>query len=264
MILLTVSPGTEIRINPEHRRLELLINDKLESSSILSQPELRAFTLLIEQPGEAVSRDRLAHHAWLGRPVSQGSLGQAIYNLRKALGKELGHQVIKTAENGYQLDVQQISQTSAKTPSVSDEGNVGVTEHAIPQSSGSHNFFATLRKNKYLILMGILLLNAALAGWSTYANKDYSNGKYRDYRKQEGIRYLTYASLPNDEARFNSDIALLPSLLTKEQTLKPGDIVYINGAYWKSNHNYFICKQPLEKPDSQCISILYTTTQEGS
>jgi DNA-binding winged helix-turn-helix (wHTH) protein len=56
-------------------------------------------------PGEMISREHLINHAWGDRVVSQGSLNQAVSNIRALLGDDQKREIIITVpRRGYQLN----------------------------------------------------------------------------------------------------------------------------------------------------------------
>lgn len=58
----------------------------------------------IRHPGKMISRQELLDHAWDNRMVSQGSLNQAISNLRAILGDDQNREIIVTVpRRGYQF-----------------------------------------------------------------------------------------------------------------------------------------------------------------
>lgn len=59
----------------------------------------------ITHPGKVVTRQELIDHAWTDRIVSQGSLNQAISNLRSVLGDDQKREIIVTVpRRGYQFN----------------------------------------------------------------------------------------------------------------------------------------------------------------
>lgn len=65
---------------------------------------LEYFTM---HPGQMISRQQLIDHAWGDRVVSQGSLNQAVSNLRALLGDDQKREIIITVpRRGYQLNAE--------------------------------------------------------------------------------------------------------------------------------------------------------------
>lgn len=75
-----------------------------------------ALRLLAASPGRLVSKDHFMQTLWPGVVVTDGSLAQAISDVRAALGPQ-GHQVIRTvARRGYMLAVQPSAPPALSTP----------------------------------------------------------------------------------------------------------------------------------------------------
>lgn len=73
----------------------------------LGYAEAYLLEYFITHPGEMTSRQELLDHAWADRMVSQGSLNQAISNLRALLGDDQKREIILTVpRRGYQFSAE--------------------------------------------------------------------------------------------------------------------------------------------------------------
>lgn len=71
----------------------------------LGYAEAYLLEYFLKHPGEMLSRQNLIDYAWRDRVVSQGSLNQAISNLRALLGDDQKREIILTVpRHGYQLN----------------------------------------------------------------------------------------------------------------------------------------------------------------
>ncbi|NUT00163.1 MAG: transcriptional regulator, partial [Sphingomonas sp.] len=66
---------------------------------------LDALLLMLEHPGELITRDRFFDHVWKGIPVTDEALSQCVANLRRVLGDEAGNpRFIETVpKHGYRF-----------------------------------------------------------------------------------------------------------------------------------------------------------------
>lgn len=65
----------------------------------------RLLERLMQEPGQVIDRETLIAYAWTNRVVSQGSLNQQVYTLRKILGDEKDPQIIQTVpRRGYRFN----------------------------------------------------------------------------------------------------------------------------------------------------------------
>jgi cholera toxin transcriptional activator len=96
-------------------------------------------------PGEMISREHLINHAWGDRIVSQGSLNQAVSNIRALLGDDQKREIIITVpRRGYQLNadaligwdqwIERKQQIVVPAPSI-DIPDIDVEVRPIPDSS---------------------------------------------------------------------------------------------------------------------------------
>lgn len=73
----------------------------------LGYAEVFLLDYFAQHPGEMISRQQLLDHAWGDRVVSQGSLNQAISNLRSLLGDDQRREIILTVpRRGYQFNAE--------------------------------------------------------------------------------------------------------------------------------------------------------------
>jgi DNA-binding winged helix-turn-helix (wHTH) protein len=102
---LRLGEGLEFaEFEPGHWRLT--VYHVLGVSRQISLGYAEAFLLeyLARHPGEMISREHLINHAWGDRVVSQGSLNQAVSNIRALLGDDQKREIIITVpRRGYQL-----------------------------------------------------------------------------------------------------------------------------------------------------------------
>ncbi|QXH74831.1 winged helix-turn-helix domain-containing protein [Pseudomonas atacamensis] len=102
---LRLGDGLEFaEFEPSHWRLT--VYHVLGVSRQISLGYAEAFLLeyFARHPGEMISREHLISHAWGDRVVSQGSLNQAVSNIRALLGDDQKREIIITVpRRGYQL-----------------------------------------------------------------------------------------------------------------------------------------------------------------
>lgn len=149
---LRLGDGLEFaEFEPSHWRLT--VYHVLGVSRQISLGYAEAFLLeyFARHPGEMISREHLINHAWGDRVVSQGSLNQAVSNIRALLGDDQKREIIITVpRRGYQMNAdalmdwdhwverkQQIISPapSSVTPRAEGDGADEVAQLASPMSS---------------------------------------------------------------------------------------------------------------------------------
>lgn len=91
--------------SPTHWRLTIYHVLGISRQVNLGYVDAHLLDFLIKHSGEMLSRQELLEHAWSDRIVSQGSLNQAISNLRAILGDDQAREIIITVpRRGYQLN----------------------------------------------------------------------------------------------------------------------------------------------------------------
>lgn len=93
----------------------------------------RLLERLLQNPGELVERDELLDFAWTGRVVSQGSLNQQVYTLRKLLS-DIDSEIIQTVpRRGYMLNAQYL--VEAEEPEESEANKTAYPSMPATRSS---------------------------------------------------------------------------------------------------------------------------------
>lgn len=97
----------------------------------LGYAEAYLLEYFVEHPGQMTTRQDLLDHAWGDRTVSQGSLNQAISNLRALLGDDQKREIILTVpRRGYQFSADTIIDWQEWTTRKLEI--VGGTEYPVP------------------------------------------------------------------------------------------------------------------------------------
>lgn len=151
----------------------------------LNSAESRILDLLVKQPGKVITRKELAEYAWCSRVVADGSLSQAIFNLRTSLHDTIHHNTIQTIpRRGYAFNekyLYSVSQTTKKDNSIP---NVGVSDEIIGVSHKSKTEFIKAvkthtKKHKYFIFLFFVLVT--VAGYIAHSLKYFiQNPLYHD------------------------------------------------------------------------------------
>lgn len=120
----------------------------------------RLLERLMQEPGQVIDRETLIAYAWTNRVVSQGSLNQQVYTLRKILGDEKDPQIIQTVpRRGYRFNPAYM--IAAATESA-------VIEHAVPlpvaQSPAAQGPSTIATKHRKRWTLGMISA-AGLAGY---------------------------------------------------------------------------------------------------
>ncbi|MCX4212100.1 winged helix-turn-helix domain-containing protein [Pseudomonas aeruginosa] len=225
-----------------------------EYTSYLSLPEARALSLLIESHGEVISRDRLIAHAWSGRPVSHGSLNQAIFNIRRAFSPLDGHAVIRTeAGQGYCANIYEL---------IDDNAEHAEEDKASPRGKDAKcNGLQNLKKLGAFILLAInaILVLSCYKAIDDVATLDLS---YNFYTKKDGVEYWASSSLPQGQEYVGYVIEMLQRYPPRFGVANPASKIYINASINPKNVNCFFCSGSLTEEGVQCFS--YMLTVEGA
>lgn len=240
----------------EARKLALISADDDPPPARLSLPETRILALLLDEPGRVRERGELVEHAWQKRPVTAGSLNQAILNLRKAFGRGDGEVVIQTVpQQGYRI-LASVDEIVAELEVVPDTDEL--LEETVEDS------VAEVREVKRFPLLVTfvvvaIILNAAwveffykrLAGLSVEALDEVD---YVDYPVGSKTLYSVQRSLQKAPNFVQS--ALLAFEANPPQFLNnmPAKKVYVNHPLVERRFSYFVCNGDIEKDDTECTS----------
>lgn len=247
-------------LDPVERLLRGSCEDGTAFSCNLSKPEYRLLARLLSEPGAAISRDELTRHAWDGRPVTAGSLSNAVFNLRQAFGPEDGRQVIRTVPNqGYRIRASLLeSLEEASTPPPSKV--LDMPEQALVEAPPA----AATRQPKWrswvpaLAAATVANLVAALcyAYWGSSPNA--AGAPHR----------LAYEYLADiGERRFFAQVSPQPAPERLERALKAfadyppqaaagKPYVYVNHGDSDDEFAYFLCQDSLEADAPNCSAYV--------
>lgn len=103
---LRLGDGLEFaEFEPSHWRLTVYHVLGVSRQINLGYAEAFLLEYFARHAGEMISREHLINHAWSDRVVSQGSLNQAVSNIRALLGDDQKREIIITVpRRGYQLN----------------------------------------------------------------------------------------------------------------------------------------------------------------
>ena len=102
----------------DRSELVLYNGDKELKRVSLGYAEGRLLDLLVSQPGTIRTREDITAHAWPDRVVSAGSINQAIFTIRNAIGDGDKHEIIETIpRRGYRFNASHLIADRAATDS---------------------------------------------------------------------------------------------------------------------------------------------------
>ncbi|RFA30745.1 hypothetical protein CAI21_04350 [Alkalilimnicola ehrlichii] len=117
-ILKASAAGGDIYFYPTLYQLTLM-DGEVERRVDLGYAGSRILERLLMSAGELVPREELLRYAWADRVVSDGSLNQQIYVLRKVLGDEKKRAIIQTLpRRGYMLNPRAVFRPAADEPAL--------------------------------------------------------------------------------------------------------------------------------------------------
>lgn len=110
----------------------------------LNSAESRVLGLLVRKLGEVITRRELTDHAWNTRVVADGSLSQAVFNLRTYLHNTIHRNMIQTVpRRGYSFDEKYIASASTAMNQDVLIPAIGGCEERIPAEQESTVKFIT-------------------------------------------------------------------------------------------------------------------------
>ncbi|WP_160286604.1 winged helix-turn-helix domain-containing protein [Pseudomonas knackmussii] len=247
-------------LDPVERLLRGSRHDGAAFSCNLSKPEYRLLQRLLMAPGTPVSRDELTSHAWHGRPVTAGSLSNAVFNLRQAFGAEDGHKVIRTVPNqGYRIQAQVI-EGLVEQPALSALAAPPLQEKRAAERAP----IAAIKRHNLRgwvpALAAVTLANLVVALWFAHLQASPQAG--------ETAHRLTYEYLADiGERRFFAQLADAPSSERFERALKafanhPPQLgadksyVYVNRGDADDEFSFFLCQDRLEAKAPDCSAYV--------
>jgi len=247
-------------LDPVERRLCGSRQDGAAFSCNLSKPEYRLLQRLLMAPGTPVSRDELTSHAWHGRPVTAGSLSNAVFNVRQAFGPEDGHKVIRTVPSqGYRIQarvLEGVAEQPARSALDAPHGRESLAAARAP--------IAVITRHKphgwVLVLAGVTLANLAAALWFAQSRASPLAG--------ETAHRLAYQYLADiGERRFFAQLAAAPSSERIERALKAfadhppqraadKSHIYVNRGDSDDEFSFFLCQDRLEAKAPDCSAYV--------
>lgn len=258
MIKFIIGGDETATLSMDARRLEIATSGGVTSKAYLSLPEARVLELLLREPGRLRTRTELIDYAWAGRPVTTGSLNQAILNLRKAFSQSSNPNeiIITEPRHGYKICATLINKST--TPS---DLPLKITPTSHPPITNPQK-----RSRNHILMLAISLIaintTAALAVFKfSYISSSITttNHLYVPYKKTDNIDYFISKTLLENNKKTEQAISALnthPPKSTKLTT--PPKFIYINGALTPNNFNFFICDKKIDLPDSNCHSYMMT------
>ncbi|MFZ5960552.1 winged helix-turn-helix domain-containing protein [Pseudomonas knackmussii] len=247
-------------LDPVERLLRGSRRDGAAFSCNLSKPEYRLLQRLLMAPGTPVSRDELTSHAWHGRPVTAGSLSNAVFNVRQAFGAEDGHKVIRTVPNqGYRIQarvleglVEQPALSALAAPPLQEKR---AAERAPIAAIKRHNL-----RGWVLALAAGALANLAVVLWFAHSR---ASPLATETAHRVAYEYLADIG----ERHFFAQLAAAPSSRRIEQALKAfadhppqlaadKSFVYVNRGDSDDEFSFFLCQDRLEAKAPDCSAYV--------
>ncbi|WP_435608079.1 winged helix-turn-helix domain-containing protein [Pseudomonas knackmussii] len=243
-------------LDPVERLLRGSRQDGATLSCNLSKPEYRLLQQLLMASGTPVSRDDLTGHAWDGRPVTAGSLSNAVFNLRQAFGAEDGHKVIRTVPSqGYRIEAR-VLDGLALQPAIPAEGPEAPAMEQAPGATTKRPW----SRGWVPALVAVALVNLGAVFW-------YAQLRAIPSLPQTPHR-LTYEYLADiGERRFFTQVSPLPASDWTERALKAfvdyppqrgadKHYVYLNRGDSDDELSFFLCQNSLDAAPPNCSTYV--------
>ncbi|MCO2278103.1 hypothetical protein FA378_26760 [Pseudomonas aeruginosa] len=259
MVLFTIGANQKAAFTLESRRIDIFEESGKSHSTYVSLPEARVLELLLRSPGKTISREVLIKYAWAGRPVTAGSLSQAVLNLRKAFGYHGANDAITTVPRvGYKI-VATLQH---------DDTEGGLPFEDKPESVGSGCSLKSVSmagkvSRKFVVWGAVAVLLNLIAAYLLcgFSSAEFDSSamiaSYRSYKKIGNIEYFVAMPLVGKDGRISQSIENLsrypPKMLAAD--FKVG-AVYLNGAVSLRGFNYFICSSRFDDKEPDCISYM--------
>lgn len=230
-------------------------------SCSLSRPEYRVLQRLLMEPGVAVDRDELTRHAWENRPVTAGSLNNAIFNLRQAFGGDEGRRVIRTVPNkGYRIRATVLDglATPGAQPPSEDQGKPDEAddERASPEAASG----LTRRRGGMAALAVLLVANLAGVFWYAHSTprpiavQGLDRPVYEYQADIGGRRFFSQLSAPIPSERLARALKAFTEYPPPGAADKPN--VYINHGDASDEFSFFLCQEPLDASPADCSAYV--------
>lgn len=227
--------------------------------------------LLVLRQGEIVSKEDILKACWSDRGiiVSEASVRQVLFQLRKALNEAgLGASCLSNVQRkGYRLTSGSILLTYKVVPAkdgitpevISPNRSEGRTPPPLHTASpGMERKIKRDDKQLRLRLMkGVIVVLSLLISFLIYSLRTGELVKPVHY---EFAARLDEASIYfQQDAELNKDAVLhvLRTLIDRKYVFPTlNKYIYVNQTYSNSIVTLFICRAPLDQPDSRCYSLV--------
>lgn len=256
LVKFRTTTGRVFHLYQESRKLALISADDDSPPARLSLPETRILMLLLDEPGRIRERGELVEHAWQRRPVTTGSLNQAILSLRRAFGRVDGEVVIQTVpQQGYRIlaSIDEVVAELEVSPDV-DELMEDVPEVSVPEVGERKSFPVFV-----ILAVFVVILNAALAAlfhsqFLGLSGETVGEVDYVDYQSDSKTLYRVQRSLHKAPVFVQSALVAFeanPPRFLHDLSAKN---VYVNYPLVERRFSYFVCNGDIEKVDTECAS----------
>lgn len=244
-------------------------------SVVLGAAASRCFSTLLEAQGAIVTKKQLLHAGWerYGQQVSANSVNQSIAQIRRCLST-VGYcdYVVTVPRIGYKisdaLSIEKLGEGAQPAPDDGLSAGRDITRLAImPEDQVAVPAVKNTGRRKYLLLVGLLMLNAFLAfGWQTMRLSSPLSPavelNYLPVPGEHGLHFFSAPGLNVNPERVNAHLLKLKEKPPAFTSLASYAYVYLNGALRDDVYGYFLCRDPIEVSISGCISYFVVDGSE--
>ena len=249
---------------------EISVLDDAPKSVVLGAAASRCFSTLLEAQGAIVTKKELLYEGWerYGQQVSTNSVNQSIAQIRRCLSLlELPDCVVTVPRIGYKMGgallIEKMNENSLFLKS-----DVEPMEAVVPHAPAALiNEVATVkikgRSAVYLYVcgLGLIVLNAVLAfGWNavqlTSPLSTAIDFSYLPVQSATGFNLFAAPGISVNPQRIRAHVLKLKETPPAFASLTSYAYVYLNGSLQDNVYSYFLCREPIESNNSNCVSYL--------
>ena len=246
-------------------------------SVVLGAAASRCFSTLLEAQGAIVTKKELLRDGWerYGQQVSVNSVSQAISQIRRCLSTlELPDCVVTVPRIGYKIGdslfVEKLHESATLLKLLSDVSDVSDVSDAVESVPSSLSValtggVATVKTKgrpltfRYASMTALIVLNAVLAfTWNEFQlNSPLSTAIDFSYLPVQGTAAFSLFAAPGisvSPERISAHILKLNEAPPAFASLS--SYVYLNGTLRDNVYSYFLCREPIEFNNSNCVSYL--------
>jgi TolB-like protein len=188
-------------------RLDLAAGELRGPDGALAPLRRQALAVLLalgREAGHVVSKDRLMAEVWPGVVVGEGSLTQAVADIRRALG-EPGHQLLRNvARRGYLLGVEAAASAGAEAPPLS----IAVMP-LLPEGMPADERWLADALHGELITEVSRLIGSLVIARDTMVSWQGRVADPREVARELGVRHVVRGSLRLEGERYRLNLALV-------------------------------------------------------